>query len=247
MSVYFFQSWHKHFERAQARRLTRLPWIPQSTNFGHDLYLRILQEKNGVALYGAYRILAAYAATCKQRGALIARDGAPLTLRTLSQATNIPQTTLRWALPKLLAAGALQQADTLAAATAQMNSERLSEDASEQTSEQTSEHPSETGKGRRIKKDSSLSSSSPPGEEEPPVEPDELTDAGRQAVCRALRGFGVDIDLAEQLSARPSVRLWRVEQLGSEHRRRGRDITAAAWFVSGLRHCGALPAGWRGR
>lgn len=246
MAVYFFQHWHKHFERAQARRLARLPWIPQSLNFAHPLYLRLLDGKNGVVLYGVYRILAAFAGTCEPRGALIARDGSPLSLRNISQATRISQVTLRSSLKKLLDLDAIQQAEDWPRARALMNSEHNSDANSDPISDPNSDANSETGKGRN-KKDSSLLPSSSPGEDEPPVEPDELTDAGRQAVCRALRGFGVDIDLAEQLSAVPSVRLWRVEQIGAEHRRRGRDITAAAWFVSGLRHCGALSAGWRAR
>ena len=261
MSVLFFESWRRHYERAQARRLVNLPWFCQSTDLSHPLFVQVAVHPSGLEIYGLFRILLAVAARCTPRGILAMRSGDPLDVVMLGQMTHVAQARIRKVLPLVESFGLIQRAESVAAAVERMASDDRTHSRSERTSDADSERSTEgvsrrrshrfydTEERRGEEKNSSSSSSSSPSGKEPPVFPpptaDEFADDGRRAVCRALRAAGVPIDLAESLSTVPSVRLCMVEHLAADRAASRRTIAPAAWFVAGLRRLGALPPDWR--
>lgn len=115
----YIPGWCGNFERSQATRSHgRLPWIAQSTNLDHELYLEIVSapngpRKSGPATYGVYRALLSFAANCRPRGVCAARNGASFGVTLIAERIGMPVKIVSSAIERLIEIGLVGVADSL--------------------------------------------------------------------------------------------------------------------------------------
>jgi hypothetical protein len=103
MTVYRIAKWAETFERAESRKLRKLAWVSLPIDFGSTGYHALLEEfeEEAAALYGAWCVLTAFAATCPVRGLLANSKGTPFKLSHLARVTGFSevlfQRLLAWA------------------------------------------------------------------------------------------------------------------------------------------------------
>src|SRR5689334_12355649 len=88
--VYSIRDWHRHFEIAQSRKLTKpLTWVATPCKHDGKSFRRLMLSENGPAVYGAWMLIVQIAAKCPTRGVLADQDG-PLTADDLAINTGCP-------------------------------------------------------------------------------------------------------------------------------------------------------------
>lgn len=88
--VYSIRGWNESFEKAQSRKIEgALPWVALPTKHDGKGFRRIMQQKNGPAIYAAWVLLLQIAAKCPDRGVLCDDDG-PLDSTDFELKTDCP-------------------------------------------------------------------------------------------------------------------------------------------------------------
>ncbi len=252
MSKYLYvPGWQSNFERAQARRFDRLPWITQSTNLAHDLYLSMWQNENGSprkdgpATYGIYRAILSLAAVCKPRGVLLLQNGTPHTISTIALRISATQKATGAAIARLTenTVGLLRWADTISEALAGIvdNSSDVASDARSDARSYSASHPrshsgydarqDKTSKDKRIELAHAQSQLQPNPDEEP-----------FRFVQRAFVEVGVEDDVAIRLSAKP----WLTTDVAGELSamcQNAKPENPTGWMIARLRERGLIPKG----
>lgn len=95
--------WQDVFERAESRKLKTLSWVAIPTSFSSNGYQLLLDEfgDEAPAIYGAWCVLVAYAASCTVRGTLATSKGMPVKVghiaRTTGFGSTVFQKLINWA------------------------------------------------------------------------------------------------------------------------------------------------------
>jgi len=87
--------------------MKKLSWIPQQIDYSGDGYTELIDHDNGAAHYGVWICLCGIAARCSPRGDLVRSNGSPHDAASISRITRIPESTIKEALPRLVAIGGL--------------------------------------------------------------------------------------------------------------------------------------------
>jgi hypothetical protein len=85
-TLYSIRDWDKHFEVAQSKRAENLRWVPLPNKHDGKSFRRLIQMKNGPAIYGAWVLIVQVASKCPTRGVLADGDG-PLTAHDIADKT----------------------------------------------------------------------------------------------------------------------------------------------------------------
>jgi len=80
--AYRIRDWCAHFERDRTKQWKRIDWVPIPNKQGSG-YRRIMAEKNGLEIFGAWIALVEVASTCDPRGDLSKHPLSVLSLLTL--------------------------------------------------------------------------------------------------------------------------------------------------------------------
>lgn len=105
MIAYRIRDWDKHFECNRTRRLKRMFWVPFPNSHDSEGYTELLDHRQGAAHLGAWLACVQVASRCAPRGTLVRHDGRPLSVRSLSRMTRIPEEILTPALERLVSIG----------------------------------------------------------------------------------------------------------------------------------------------
>ncbi len=84
--VYSIRDWEKHFECSQSKRADKLSWVATPNKHDGKSFRRLIQMKNGTALYGAWILIVQVASKCPVRGILADSDG-PLNAEDIADKT----------------------------------------------------------------------------------------------------------------------------------------------------------------
>jgi hypothetical protein len=85
-TLYVIRDWDKNFEVAQSKRAENLRWVPLPNKHDGKSFRRLIQMKNGPAIYGAWVLIVQVASKCPTRGVLADGDG-PLTSDDIADKT----------------------------------------------------------------------------------------------------------------------------------------------------------------
>jgi hypothetical protein len=85
-TTYSIRDWEKHFECSQSKRAERLSWVATPNKHDGKSYRRLIQMKNGAALYGAWILIVQVASKCPVRG-ILADDDGPLSADDIADKT----------------------------------------------------------------------------------------------------------------------------------------------------------------
>jgi hypothetical protein len=90
MTVYKIAKWESVFERAESRKLKQLTWVAMPIGFDSTGYQLLLDEfgDDAAAIYGAWCVLCAVAASCHRRGVLASSRGIPLKVSHIARMTG---------------------------------------------------------------------------------------------------------------------------------------------------------------
>lgn len=101
--IYRIRNWDEHYECSDTKRIkTFSKYVPIPNRMDGSGYVRLLSQKNGPALYGAWVTLVAVASRCHVRGTLTHGDGSALDVETISLMTRIPVEVYQELIPLLL-------------------------------------------------------------------------------------------------------------------------------------------------
>ena len=87
--TYRIRDWGEHFETHESRKLKGLKWVAIPNKHDGEGYRRLMRQRNGPALYGAWVLLAAVASKCPIRG-LLHNGSRPLTAEDIAIKTDCP-------------------------------------------------------------------------------------------------------------------------------------------------------------
>lgn len=100
MKLYSIKNWANHYEKAQTRKVERAQWVPMPLKHDGKGYRRLIAQRNGAAIYGAWVLIVQVAAKCPTRGVLADEDG-PLSSADLALKTGCPESVFEQALEVL--------------------------------------------------------------------------------------------------------------------------------------------------
>lgn len=82
--TYRIKNWEEEYENNRTRPMKEMAWIPVKNRHDGEGFLRIMNEKDGIVIYGCWHLILQVASRCKPRGTLIGKDGTPLNAETIS-------------------------------------------------------------------------------------------------------------------------------------------------------------------
>jgi len=86
--------WKEVFERAESRKIKNLNWVAMPTSFSSNGYQMLLDEfgDEAPAIYGAWCVLVAFAASCTVRGTLSTSRGVAVKVGHIARTTGFQST-----------------------------------------------------------------------------------------------------------------------------------------------------------
>ena len=86
--TYRIKKWDILYENNRTRTLKNMQWVPIPNQFDGDGYTQLMDEPDGMALYGSWVLLLAVASKCHPRGTLVRSNGKPHTVDSLARLTR---------------------------------------------------------------------------------------------------------------------------------------------------------------
>jgi hypothetical protein len=88
MTHYRIRDWDKHFENNRTRDMVKMAWVPVPNKHDGEGFQRIMQEPDGIAIYGCWHLILQVASKVRDRGTLLRDDGTPITPDALAIKTG---------------------------------------------------------------------------------------------------------------------------------------------------------------
>ena len=88
MTYYRIRDWQRHFENNRTRDMEKMRWVPVPNKHDGEGFQRIMQEKDGIIIYGCWHLILQVASKLRERGTLLRDDGTPITADTLALKTG---------------------------------------------------------------------------------------------------------------------------------------------------------------
>jgi hypothetical protein len=88
---YRIKDWEKHFENNRTREMKKMAWVPVPNKHDGESYKRIMQEKDGIVIYGCWHLILQVASKAKEpqdRGTLLRDDRTPITAEAIAVRTG---------------------------------------------------------------------------------------------------------------------------------------------------------------
>ncbi len=86
---YRIKDWQQHFENNRTREMKCMAWVPVPNKHDGEGYQRIMQEKDGIIIYGCWHLILQVASKClRERGTLLRDDDTPITASSLAIKTG---------------------------------------------------------------------------------------------------------------------------------------------------------------
>lgn len=104
---YRIKNWDEIYENNRTRELKNMLWLPLPIKLNGDGFTLMMQEKDGLEIFGAFIILLEIAASCTPRGTLVRSNGEPHDEKTMERISRMKvresrrmlrycSTTLKW-------------------------------------------------------------------------------------------------------------------------------------------------------
>jgi hypothetical protein len=88
-SIYYrIKDWEKHFENNRTREIKKMAWVPVPNKHDGESYKRIMQQKDGIVIYGCWHLILQVASKTQARGTLLRDDGTPITAEAMTIRTG---------------------------------------------------------------------------------------------------------------------------------------------------------------
>lgn len=87
-AFYRIRDWTKHFENNRTREMDKMRWVPVPNKHDGEGFQRIMQEKDGIQIYGCWHLILQVASKMPVRGTLLREDGTPITATILALKTG---------------------------------------------------------------------------------------------------------------------------------------------------------------
>jgi hypothetical protein len=88
MKYHRIRDWEKHFENNRTKEMKDMRWVPVPNKHDGEGYQRIMQEKDGISIYGCWHLILQVASKLRDRGTLLRDDGTPVTADILALKTG---------------------------------------------------------------------------------------------------------------------------------------------------------------
>ena len=86
---YRVKDWNDHFENNRTRDMKSMAWVPVPNKHDGEGFQRIMQEKDGMIIYGCWHLILQVASKClRNRGTLLRDDGTPLNADSIALKTG---------------------------------------------------------------------------------------------------------------------------------------------------------------
>ena len=91
VTLYRIRRWDDLYETYESKRVARMKWLALPVKLDGYGYRRLMQEKDGPAMFGTWCAILQLAARCTPRGTLCSADGAPLPPDEIAVLISIPE------------------------------------------------------------------------------------------------------------------------------------------------------------
>ena len=89
MTTYRIKDWAKNFENNRTREMVKMAWVPVPNKHDGEGFQRIMQEPDGIVIYGCWHLILQVASKClRERGTLLRDDGTPLDALSIALKTG---------------------------------------------------------------------------------------------------------------------------------------------------------------
>jgi len=89
LTYYRIKNWNEYFENNRTREMKHMAWVPVPNKHDGEGYQRIMQQKDGILIYGCWHLILQVASKClRERGTLLRDDGTPLTAAAIALKTG---------------------------------------------------------------------------------------------------------------------------------------------------------------
>ena len=88
ITFYRIRDWQRHFENNRTREMEKMRWVPVPNKHDGEGFQRIMQQKDGIVIYGCWHLILQVASKLRERGTLLRDDGTPITADTLALKTG---------------------------------------------------------------------------------------------------------------------------------------------------------------
>ena len=84
MKTYRIKNWNVHFENNKTRVIDNLRWVPVPNKHDGEGFLTIMEQEDGLVIYGCWHLILQVASKCRERGLLVRDDGTPHTAKSIA-------------------------------------------------------------------------------------------------------------------------------------------------------------------
>jgi len=105
------KNWDLHYENNKTRILKNMSWVPFPNSHDSDGFTEIMEEKDGVSIFGAWVLIVQIASKCGPRGTLVRSSGEEHNHITLSRMSRCPISTMKRALEITQKVGWIEEID----------------------------------------------------------------------------------------------------------------------------------------
>lgn len=88
VTYYKIRDWDKHFENNRTRTMKQMAWVPVKNKHDGEGFKMIMEQKDGIIIYGCWHLILQVASKCHERGTLLREDGSPITSETIALKTG---------------------------------------------------------------------------------------------------------------------------------------------------------------
>lgn len=85
---YRVKNWDEHFENNRTREMKKMGWVPVPNKHDGESYKRIMQENDGIVIYGCWHLILQVASKTQARGTLLRDDRTPITADAMAIRTG---------------------------------------------------------------------------------------------------------------------------------------------------------------
>lgn len=88
MKYYRIKNWDDHFENNRTRDMEKMRWVPVPNKHDGEGFQRIMQDPDGIMIYGCWHLILQVASKLRERGTLLRDDGTPVTAEVMALKTG---------------------------------------------------------------------------------------------------------------------------------------------------------------
>lgn len=108
MQVLIIKDWDIHFENNRTREMKTMQWVPVPNKHDGDGFTELIQEKNGLELYGGWHLILQVASKCRPRGTLLRDSGQAHAAGSIARKTRSKEGSIQASIDACLRIGWLE-------------------------------------------------------------------------------------------------------------------------------------------